>query len=102
MHANIGLKSQKDDDNHNNFIRQRSTIVKALTDYNDQNKLGATKDQIETLSWAGSEGSDEFHKMISERAHNNGTSDGEEILAYGKMLLDVEYGKPTIKTEKKK
>lgn len=99
LHSYLGAKGIKEGDGHNTFNTYRSMMVDALKEYNTDNMLGYTDDQLNELSYVGTRGSKQFKGYIQGLADKNGTSYDDELKGFDKRISEMEW--KLVKTEKK-
>lgn len=73
-------------------------MVDALKEYNTDNKLGFTDDQLNELAYLGTIGSSQFKSYIQGIADKNVTKYDDELNAFNNRISDLEY--KLVKTEK--
>jgi hypothetical protein len=78
LHAKIGLTNKDDDLTHNTFSTYQGVMLSALKEYNKDNKLGFSDNQMEALSWEGVQKSKAFQNYVNGIAEKNGTTYEEE------------------------
>ena len=79
IHAMMAAERKvNDDQNHNNFSKYQSLLFKGLVEYNEDNKLGLSNEDLEALSWSGIHNSDAFKQYIQNRATKSGNSYDDE------------------------
>jgi len=100
IHANIATTFTNDDDAHNSYSKYQSTLLKGLKEYNTDNKLGYSDDQLTQLSWAGIHESKGFKSYITGLSKANGTTYDEEYSKWNKAVQDLQW-KETKREEKK-
>jgi RHS repeat-associated protein len=100
VHAKIGVTNKNDDDDHNTFSTYRNTLVTALKEYNTDNKLGFTDEQLDMLSWEGIHKSKAFKTHLQDLAKKNGTTYDAEYNKWNAEITKIAW-KQTKKEEKK-
>jgi RHS repeat-associated protein len=98
-HSYLGAKGIKEGGDHSTFNAYRSMMVDALKEYNTDNKLGYTDDQLNELSYGGTRGSKQFKSYIQGLADKNGTSYDDELKGFDRRISEMEW--KLVKTEKK-
>jgi RHS repeat-associated protein len=98
LHSYLGAKGIEEGDEHTTFNTYRSMMVDALKEYNTDNKLGFTDDQLNELAYLGTKGSSQFKSYIQGIADKNVTKYDDELNAFNKRISDLEY--KLVKTEK--
>jgi|GEM_PF-3037460 len=94
IHAKLALSPEiNDDDKHNKYSEYQKDVYNALTEYNKDNKLGYSDEDIEAISWGGAFDSDAFKSYINNLAKKNGTTYDEEYRKWDKTIDRVEYNK---------
>jgi hypothetical protein len=66
-------------------------LVSGLTEYNKDNNLGYTDEQIQDLSWAGLGKSDDFKKFIEGKTTVSGKTYDEEYSLWCYRVEDLQY-----------
>jgi RHS repeat-associated protein len=99
LHSYVSGRGLKEGDDHNTFNTYRSMMVDALKEYNADNKLGFTDDQLNELAYSGTKSSKQFKSYVQGLADKNGTSYDDELKGFDKRVSAMEY--KLIKTEKK-
>jgi hypothetical protein len=74
VHAKIGTTSVNDDENHDNYSINQGKILAGLKEYNTENNLGYSDNDLEVLSWEGSQKSNAFNSYIACMAEKNNES----------------------------
>lgn len=100
IHAKIGLTNKTDDADHNTFSTFRNSLLTALKEYNTNNKMGFTGEQLEMLSWEGVDKSAAFKTHLEDLAKKNGTTFEEEHNKWSTEVSKMGW-KETKKEEKK-
>jgi hypothetical protein len=75
IHSQMAANGETDDEKHNNFSKHHDEFVKALMEYNQENKLGYTIDQMDELAYDGADNSDDFelHIFLKAKGHSVAT-----------------------------
>lgn len=89
LHAKIATTFKNDDDNHTTFMEYHTTYLDALKEYNRDNNLDYTDQQLNDLSWEGSKKSKQFRNYIEKNAKTNGTTYEEELKSYNNRVNEV-------------
>ena len=84
--------------NHNVFNEYRDLMISTLLEYNSDNKLGFTYNQINELAYKGTTNSTEFSTYIQTLANTNKTSYNTELANYDKRLSDLNWSLISTKT----
>lgn len=101
LHSYLGARGISEGDEHNTFNTYRSMMLEALTEYNTDNKLGYTADQLNEFSYLGTQSSKQFKSYIQGLADKNGTDYDTELSGFNKRTSEMEW-KQTKKEEKSK
>jgi RHS repeat-associated protein len=94
LHAKLGAifnGEPLNDDNHDAYSKQQSYILNGLIEYNLDNKLGYTLEQLTQLSWQGMSNSVGFKKYLDELALKNGTTYDEEYAKWYNAVQEMSY-----------
>jgi hypothetical protein len=100
IHSNIGITNKTEDQKHNVFSNKRNTLLTALKEYNTDNNLGYTPEQLDMLSWEGLHQSNAFKTHINDQAKVNGTTYEDEYKKWANEIDKIAW-KETKKEEKK-
>ena len=94
VHAKLALNPKiDDDDEHNKYSEYQKNVFSALVEYNTDNKLGYSSEDLEAISWGGATDSKAFHNYINDRAAKNGTTYRDEYNNWIITVNRVEYKK---------
>lgn len=85
----------KDDQPHSYFNQYRSKIVAGLKEYNDENKLGYSDEQLDALAYKGTENSQQFSEYIQGRADKNKTTYDDELYNWNRTTQELNWNKQT-------
>jgi RHS repeat-associated protein len=73
------LTKDTGDESHSKLNDHRALLIQALTEYVQKNGLTYTSQDIEDITWNGTEKSQQFSQHFEEVAKTNGTTKEEEI-----------------------
>ena len=76
---------------HTELNLHRDLFIKALTEYNENNKLNYTPQDIQDLSWHGTEKSTQFKSHFEEVAKVNGTTYDVEVAAWSSRVSELAH-----------
>jgi RHS repeat-associated protein len=93
IHAKIGASTFDDDDSKHDYYNSnyRNVLLNALKEYNTDNKLGYSDNQLEALTWEGLDGSKGFKDYIKDKAKTNKTTYDEEYKIWNELRYSVGY-----------
>jgi RHS repeat-associated protein len=91
IHAHIAGMNIKETGNHNTHSKYRDLLVSGLNEYNKDNNLGYTDEQIQDLSWVGLGKSDDFKKFIEGKMTVSGKTYDEEYSLWFYRVEDLQY-----------
>ena len=89
LHAKIATTFSNDDDNHTFFMNYHDTYLNALKEYNQDNNLGYTDQQLNDLVWEGSHKSKQFKDYIQKLSKANGNTYEEELKSYNERVSKI-------------
>jgi hypothetical protein len=97
VHLHIGAEYNKaEDQNHNVFNRYFRKLTDILGEYNKDNNLGLTSNQIFELALSGQgDNSEKYKNYINSLAQQNNTTFAEEANKFNKRISNLVYEKST-------
>lgn len=96
--ASISIKGEND--GHNTFNNYHNDFLKALKEYNTDNNLGYSDQQLLDLSWQGTEKSKQFKSYIDNLAKENNSTYEAEYKNFKTRLQEIIWQKTTDKETK--
>ncbi|RFM29277.1 hypothetical protein DXN04_33570 [Chitinophaga silvisoli] len=99
IHTMIGTHKHGDDLPHDYYSQYQAMLLSALKEYNQENKLGYTDEQLTQLSWTGIIESKAFKKYITDLSVKNNTTYKEEYSKWYKGQEAVNYKEVTKSAE---
>ena len=89
LHSKIATTFSNDDDNHTFFMNYHDTYLNALKEYNQDNNLGYTDQQLNDLVWEGSYKSKQFKDYIQKLSKANGNTYEEELKSHNERISKI-------------
>jgi hypothetical protein len=93
LHSFVRLEkpNKGDDSTHTDFNEYREKMVSTLKEYNNDNNLGYTDDQLNEVAFTGTRESSQFKTYIQGLADKNGTSYADELTAFSSRVSSIVY-----------
>ncbi|MBA3706159.1 MAG: RHS repeat-associated core domain-containing protein, partial [Bacteroidetes bacterium] len=88
------------DQSHDIYSGYINKLVAALIEYNTENKLGYTKEQLTALAWQGVEDSAAFKTYLNDLAKKNKTTYEEEYKKWDELTSELTWVNPKEKEVK--
>lgn len=89
LHAKIATTFSNEDNNHTFFMNYHDTYLNALKEYNQDNNLGYTDQQLNDLVWEGSHKSKQFKDYVQKLSKANGNTYEEELKSYNERVSKI-------------
>lgn len=104
LHAYLSIKQISGGADHTVFNQYRSLLIDTLSEYNNDNNLGYTANQINELAFKGTYGSnslapsEQFSCYIQGLSEKNGTTYTEEFKSYLERVSNLNWNLISTKT----
>jgi RHS repeat-associated protein len=91
IHAMIYPSGKEDDGSHNLFSQHQKLLFEGLVEYNKDNNLGYSEEDLEALSWQGIHQSEAFKNYIQNRATKSGKTYEQEYNSWSEQVHYIQH-----------